>query len=104
MNKLRDWWGRRRRQHSPRSAPPARGGSAAPSSEDDGLAAAPAWSDSKPAQPDATEPPYGPHNDRAARHDAEGAEHTHDMGGTGHHQGASQALPPGGLDGGAGRA
>ena len=101
MGKLRDWLERCERRSRP---------VAALSSQDDGVTAAvlsplhplnpisplnpanPSWSDSKPVEPDATTLPYGPHNDPAARHDAEGAEHTHDTGGTGHHQGASQAL------------
>ena len=108
MGKLRDWLERCERHSRP---------VAVPTSRDDGVTAAvlsplhplnpispfnPAnlsWSDGKPVQPDVTVLPYGPQNDPAARHDAEGAEHIHDTGG--HHQGASQALPPGGSESGA---
>ena len=108
MGKLRDWLERCERHSRP---------VAVPTSRDDGVTAAvlsplhplnpisqlnPAnlsWSDGKPVHPDVTALPYGPHNDPAARLDAEGAEHIHDTGG--HHQGASQALPPGGSEGGA---
>ena len=113
MGKLRDWWERCERHSRPVAAPTSQKASEpvavlSPLHPLNPISpfnpANLSWSDGKPVQPDVTVLPYGPQNDPAARHDAEGAEHTHDTGSMGHHQGASQAMPPGGLEGGGGHA
>ena len=84
MGKLRDWLERCEQRSRP---------VAAPTSRDDGVTAAvlsplhplnpisplnpanPSWSDSKPVQPDATSPLYGPDHDPVARHGNAGQSH-----------------------------
>jgi hypothetical protein len=76
MGKLGDWWERCEQRRGPGAAPTSQ-----KDSETAGVLSPLnpinpgnlSWSGGKSMQPDATALPYGPHNDPAARHDAEGA-------------------------------